>query len=107
MDGVMESMSFFASLFKVHENPERGMWYLYFTVVLLSALVYNLGFAKKLSIGKNIVIYFTLFFGCTLLTFLAVFLPIAEGLLAAAIFLGIYKLRLRSHKKEQSIGEGK
>lgn len=105
MDGVMESMSFFASLFKVHENPERGMWYLYFTIVLLSALVYYLGFAKKLSIGKNIIIYVSLFFGCTLLTFLGVFLPIAEGLLAAAIFLGIYKIRLRSHKKEQAMGD--
>ncbi|WP_191992165.1 YlaH-like family protein [Peribacillus tepidiphilus] len=94
-------MTFFASLFKVHENPERGMWILYLTIIVLSVIVYNLGFAKKLPLLKNVVIYVCLALGCTILTFFAVFLPVTEGLLLAAIFLGLYKLRLRSHKKEQ------
>ncbi|WP_374721063.1 YlaH-like family protein [Peribacillus tepidiphilus] len=94
-------MTFFASLFKVHENPERGMWILYLTIIVLSVIVYNLGFAKKLPLLKNVVIYVSLALGCTILTFFAVFLPVTEGLLLAAIFLGLYKLRLRSHKKEQ------
>lgn len=98
---VLERMTFFASLFKVHENPERGMWILYLTIIVLSVIVYNLGFAKKLPLLKNVVIYVCLALGCTILTFFAVFLPVTEGLLLAAIFLGLYKLRLRSHKKEQ------
>jgi chromate transport protein ChrA len=98
---VLERMTFFASLFKVHENPERGMWILYLTIIVLSVIVYNLGFAKKLPLLKNVVIYVSLALGCTILTFFAVFLPVTEGLLLAAIFLGLYKLRLRSHKKEQ------
>jgi chromate transport protein ChrA len=98
---VLERMTFFASLFKVHENPERGMWILYLTIIVLSVIVYNLGFAKKLPLLKNVVIYVCLALGCTILTFFAVFLPVTEGLLLAAVFLGLYKLRLRSHKKEQ------
>jgi chromate transport protein ChrA len=98
---VLERMTFFASLFKIHENPERGMWILYLTIIVLSVIVYNLGFAKKLPLLKNVVIYVSLALGCTILTFFAVFLPVTEGLLLAAIFLGLYKLRLRSHKKEQ------
>ncbi len=54
---VLERMSFFAKLCKVDVNPELGMWLLYGIIIILSALVYNLGFARKLSIIKNIVIY--------------------------------------------------
>lgn len=71
-------------------------------VFILSAIVYKLGFAKKLSLGKNIVIYIFLFLGCVLLTFLALFLPMIEGLIIAALVLILYKLRLwRENKEEQ------
>lgn len=49
---MLERMSFFAKLCKVDENPELGMWLLYGIIIILSALVYNLGFARKLSIIK-------------------------------------------------------
>lgn len=94
-------MSFFAKLCKVDENPELGMWLLYGTIILLSALVYNLGFARKLSVLKNIVIYISLAIGCTVLTFLQ-FLPVGEGLVVAAIVLGIYRLRLRQAKQQKT-----
>ncbi|MED0769806.1 YlaH-like family protein, partial [Bacillus atrophaeus] len=38
----------------------------------------------------------------TVLTFLGVFLPVAEGLVVAALILIIYKIRLHQSKKEQS-----
>ncbi|KOP81934.1 hypothetical protein AMS60_05205 [Bacillus sp. FJAT-21945] len=99
MGDVNESLSFFAALFKVQENSEVGMWLLYLTIVVLCIIVFKLGFAKKLPIAKSIIIYLFLILGCTILTFFAVFLPIAEGLVIAALILIIYKIRLHQTKK--------
>lgn len=70
-------------------------------VFILSAIVYKLGFAKELSLGKNIIIYSFLFLGCILLTFLAIFLPMVEGLIVAALILILYKTRLWREKREE------
>lgn len=70
---VLERLSFFASLYDVHDHPERGMWLLYITVLLLAALVYRLGFARRLPLLKNVIIYGLLALGCTILTFLLFF----------------------------------
>lgn len=71
-------------------------------VFLMSAIVFKLGFAKKLPLGKNIIIYTFLFFGCMILTFLALFLPMIEGLIVAALILIIYKSRLWREKREEA-----
>ncbi|MEK4698737.1 YlaH-like family protein [Solibacillus sp. FSL R7-0668] len=71
-------------------------------VFLLSALVYKLGFAKKLPIRKNVIIYTFLFIGCIVLTFLALFLPMIEGLIISALILIVYKSRLWREKREQA-----
>lgn len=71
-------------------------------VFLLSALVYKLGFAKKLSVGKNIIIYIFLLIGCLVLTFLALFLPMIEGLIISALILIVYKSRLWREKREEA-----
>lgn len=92
---VIGRLSSFASLYNVHERPITGMWLLYATIVVLAIIVYRLGFARKLPLLKNVVIYTLLVLGCTILTFFAVFLPVAEGLLVAAVVLIIYKWRLR------------
>lgn len=97
---VNDHLSFFAALYKVSEQPKVGMWLLYLTIVVLSIVVYKLGFAQKLPLGKSAVIYFFLLVGCTFLTFLGVFLPVAEGLVVAALILIIYKIRLRQSKKQ-------
>lgn len=98
---IQERLSFFAALYRVDENPEAGMWYLYLTIFGLCILVYQLGFAKKLPLLKNIVIYTVMAVGCTMLCFLGVFLPMAEGLVIAAVVLGIYRMRLKQSKKEE------
>ncbi|KIQ93260.1 hypothetical protein LH47_02660 [Anoxybacillus thermarum] len=92
---VIGRLSFFASLYNVHEQPVKGMWLLYATIVVLSIIVYRLGFARELPLLKNVIIYSLLVLGCTILAFFAVFLPVAEGLLVAAVVLIIYKWRLR------------
>ncbi|MBM4764370.1 YlaH-like family protein [Bacillus sp. B15-48] len=98
---ISQRLTFFAALYKVHENPDLGMWMLYLTIFLLSVLVYKLGFSQKLPLFKSILIYLFLGLGCTILTFLGIFLPIAEGLVVAALILIIYKIRLHLHKKQE------
>jgi hypothetical protein len=99
---VAERLSFFASLYKVSEHPKVGMWLLYLTIVALSIIVYKLGFAKKLPLGKSIVIYTFLILGCTIMTFFGIFLPVAEGLFISALILIVYKIRLNQSKKQQT-----
>lgn len=98
---VTERLTFFSSLYRVDQNPEVGMWLLYGTIVGLAIIVYKLGFAQKLSFVKSFIVYLFLVLGSTILTFFGAFLPIAEGLVVAAIILIIYKLRLHQQKQGQ------
>lgn len=68
-------------------------------IFALSALVYKLGFANKLKFLQSLLIYTFLFIGCIVLTFLAFFLPIVEGLIVAALILIIYRVRRRNEYK--------
>lgn len=70
-------------------------------VFVLSAIVYKLGFAKKLKLSQSIVIYVFLFLGCIMLTFFALFLPMIEGLIVAALILIVYKTRMWREKREE------
>lgn len=81
------------------QSAEVANWLMFFTILALCILVYKLGFAKKLPLLKSAIIYIFMFVGCTMLTFLAIFLPIAEGLVVAALILIIYKIRLNREKK--------
>ncbi|HWO74846.1 MAG TPA: YlaH-like family protein [Bacillus sp. (in: firmicutes)] len=101
MVDVAERLTFFAALYKVDENPKEGMWWLYLTIIILSIIVYKLGFAKKLPPLKSFIIYAFLILGCTILTFFGVFLPVAEGLIVASVILIIYKIRLKQQKKQE------
>ncbi|WP_449540494.1 YlaH-like family protein [Ferdinandcohnia sp. Marseille-Q9671] len=83
-------------------DPAVGGNILYLVIFLLSVVVYNLGFAKKLPLLKNIIIYIFLALGCTVLTLLGSLLPIAEGLAIVALILIIYKVRLHQTKKSEA-----
>ncbi|MFD1705750.1 YlaH-like family protein [Siminovitchia sediminis] len=85
------------------QSAETANWLMFFTIFGLCILVYKLGFAKKLPLLKSAIIYIFMFVGCTMLTFLAIFLPIAEGLVIAALILIIYKIRLNKEKKAGNI----
>ncbi|MDI2589515.1 YlaH-like family protein [Psychrobacillus sp. NEAU-3TGS] len=98
--GRMSSIS--KLIYEIMPNFDIAGYVLFLIIFLLSVLVYKLGFAKKLRVGQNIVIYVFLFLGCLMLTFLAFFLPVVEGLIVAALILIIYKIRLRLEKKQSS-----
>ncbi|ACA38992.1 YlaH [Lysinibacillus sphaericus C3-41] len=80
---------------------EIAGYVVFLLVFALSAIVYKLGFAKKLKLSQNIIIYAFLFLGCIMLTFFALFLPMIEGLIVAALILIVYKTRLWREKREE------
>jgi hypothetical protein len=81
---------------------EIGVMLQYIFIVILSVIVYRLGFAKKLPLLKNVIIYICLVIGCLVLLLFSYGLPIAEGLLVAAIVLIVYKIRLHQSKKQET-----
>lgn len=95
--GRMSALARF--IYEQTPNFDVAGYVLFFIIFALSVLVYKLGFAKRLRLGQNIVIYLFLFIGCLVLTFLAFFLPIVEGLIVAALILIIYKVRMRLEKR--------
>ncbi|MFL6558355.1 MAG: YlaH-like family protein [Bacillus sp. (in: firmicutes)] len=98
MEGFSPSLRFFIELTDV----KTAVWLQYLYIVILSAIVYKLGFAKKLPLLKNIVIYLCLLIGCLVMLIFSYALPIAEGLAGAALLLIIYKIRLHQTKKHQA-----
>lgn len=86
----------------IYENTPNytvAGYIIFLSVFILSAIVYKLGFARKIKSWQNIVVYCCLFIGCIFLTFFALSLPVIEGLTVAALFLGIYKIRLSRENK--------
>jgi hypothetical protein len=89
-------------LYETLPNFTVAGYALYLVIFLLSAVVYKLGFAKKLKMAQSIIIYIFLLLGCIMLTFLAFFLPVVEGLIIAALILILYKIRLFNEKKRSA-----
>lgn len=85
------------------DSPSASNWLLWITITALSILVYKLGFEKQLVLWKSAIIYTFLILGCLFLTFLAIFLPITEALMVAALILIIYKVRLNREKKAGNV----
>lgn len=98
MEGFSPSLRFFIELTDV----KTAVWLQYVYIVILTVIVYKLGFAKKLPLLKNIVIYICLLIGCLVMLIFSYALPIAEGLAGAAVLLIIYKIRLNQTKKHQA-----
>jgi hypothetical protein len=99
LESFSPSLRFFIEL---TNNIKTGVLLQYILIVILTVIVYRLGFAKKLPLLKNIVIYVCLLIGCLIMLFFSYALPIAEGLSVAAIILILYKIRLRQSKKQQT-----
>lgn len=96
-------LSFFARLFGVDMNPQVGMWFLFIAIYLLAVLSYVLGFARKIKLWQNVVIYVLMFIGCLPLTLFGAFYPVAECMLVIALVMGIYRYRLHQDKKSGKI----
>ncbi|MBM7095962.1 MULTISPECIES: YlaH-like family protein [Alteribacter] len=85
------------------QNPENFLfayWMLFLLINIMTVLVFNLGFARKLPVLKMVVVYVMMLFGNLFITFLAFSLPIIESLFVAAVVLGVYRIQMRRRKKE-------
>lgn len=90
-------------IYELAPNFDAAGYILFALVFIMSAIVYKLGFARKIKVWQNVIIYAFLFFGCLVLTFLAFFLPIVEGLIVAAAILIVYRVRrMNDHKKDSA-----
>lgn len=99
--GFSPSLRFFIEI----SDVQTATWLQFFTIIILTAIVYQLGFAKKLSLLKNIIVYTCLVCGCLILLVLSYLLPMVEGLAVAALLLIVYKVRLRQEKKQADVGD--
>ena len=75
--------------------------YPYYIIVVLTAIIYELGFARKLPLLKKAAIYLLLAIGCIPLTILKVLgLPMIEAMLFAAALLIIVRFRRPTNPRE-------
>lgn len=83
-------------LFVGDEMPLWGFLTLYGLTTVLLAIVYWLGFARKLPLLKSIIVYIMLTIGAFPIAVLGIALPMVESLILATIVLGIVRFRMRA-----------
>jgi YlaH-like protein len=91
-----------------HYGVENLFTILYITNLVLAAIAYKLGFAKKLPLLKSVVVYIILAFGILILYLLFIVwpailagepLPLTESLFVICVVLAIYRIRLHLQRK--------
>lgn len=107
----IQDISRFVDLLFVEEEGQlvmslQSFFILYLVVLVLCFVVYKLGFARKLPPLKAAVVYLFLVIGALPISFLGIALPIVEGLVIAAIFLGIVRWRMGSVNKDSEQKQG-
>lgn len=75
--------------------------YPFYMILILAAIIYELGFARKLPPLKKVLTYLLLFVGCIPLTILKVLgLPMIQAMLVATVLLIVVKFRRPSNSRE-------
>ncbi|CEI84430.1 membrane protein [Oceanobacillus oncorhynchi subsp. incaldanensis] len=85
-------------------GTDNIFWIFYVMNLILSAIAYQLGFAKKLPIAKNIIVYILLMVGTFVITIFSTVMrmPTIECLIIIILVLGIYRFRLHRERKNRS-----
>ncbi|WP_152658388.1 YlaH-like family protein [Oceanobacillus sp. CFH 90083] len=89
-------------------GTDNIFWVFYVINLILSAIAYQLGFAKKLSPVKNVIVYILLMVGTFVVTIFSTVMrmPTIECLIVIILVLGIYRFRLhRERKNRQDVQE--
>lgn len=83
-------------------GEQHMYWTLYVLNLIFGAIAYKLGFARKLSLTKNIIVYLLLAVGMLVVTVFSIFrLPITESLIITTIVLSIYRFRLYYQREKK------
>ncbi|MUK89573.1 hypothetical protein GMD78_14490 [Ornithinibacillus sp. L9] len=95
--------------FVMNQFGEEHLFTVFFIVnYILAAIAYKLGFARKISILKSIIVYILLAIGVFLLNIMFIVLPtvwarsplpMTESLVIICLILGIYRFRLYLQRK--------
>lgn len=76
---------------------------MYLINLVLSAIAYELGFAKKLPLLKSVFVYLMLAAGTYITTIFSIMLmPMTESLFIVIVILAIYRMRLYMQRKEKN-----
>nr|MBO2470360.1 hypothetical protein [Bacillota bacterium] len=74
----------------------------YAVILVLTVIIYNLGFARKLPLLKTVIVYLLLAIGCIPLTVLyALGLPIVAALLVGVALLTVVQIRRRASERRK------
>ncbi|RDW18523.1 hypothetical protein CWR48_12730 [Oceanobacillus arenosus] len=93
-------MSLFFDFIIENNGTENIFWIFYVMNLIFAAIAFKLGFARKLSLLKNIFVYFMLFVGTYIITIFSVLrMPMTESLIIIIIVLAIYRTRLHFQRK--------
>ncbi|WP_114571197.1 YlaH-like family protein [Exiguobacterium flavidum] len=82
-------------------NIEAGFVPLLITTVVLTLVVYKLGFAKELAWWKSLIVYLLLIVLSASLELAFWMMPIPEVLIAMVLILGIYRARMWMVRRER------
>jgi len=75
-------------------------WVFYIINLLFAVIAYELGFAKKLSPIKTVIVYLLLLVGNYVITIFSLLkMPMTESLIIITIVLAIYRTRLHFQRK--------
>jgi hypothetical protein len=78
-------------------------WIMYIINLVLSAIAYKLGFARKLTLGKSLFVYAMLFVGNYITTIFSIMkMPMTESLVIIVIVLMIYRGRMYMQRKQKN-----
>ncbi|OZU90449.1 hypothetical protein CIL03_04695 [Virgibacillus indicus] len=84
-------------------GTENIFWIFYVLNLIFGAISFKLGFARELSLLKNIFVYIMLAAGTFVITIFSIFkLPITESLIIIAAVLAIYRYRLYKQRKSRN-----
>ncbi|WP_067728230.1 YlaH-like family protein [Oceanobacillus damuensis] len=86
-------------------GTDNIFWIFYVMNLILAAIAYELGFARKLPLGKTIFVYVMLMVGTFILTIFTTVMrmPTIESLLVIIVVLAIYRIRLHMQRKANTI----
>jgi len=87
--------------FLLETNGVDNIFWIFYVLNLVFAIIaYELGFAKKLSLIKTIIIYLLLVVGNYIITIFSILgMPMTESLIIITIVLAIYRTRLHFQRK--------
>ena len=97
------SFSYVLDFILANYGVDNIFWIMYVINLVLSAIAYKLGFARKLPLGKNIFVYVMLIIGNYITTIFSIMkMPMTESIILIVIVLAIYRSRLHFQRKAKN-----